>query len=238
MGSDCISSWSLLILLLWLLGNPLLRRNPKKPIFRIGEAQIECETTVKLLGSEIDFLLKFDEQISNICRKASQQINVLKRMGFFLNFESRKTIYHAFIMSNFNFCPLMWHSCSKTNFDKLEKSHFKALKFIFQDFNSAYETLLSRTGTSTLHLSRLRNLATQTFKIIYGDSQSYLQTFVCKKESTCNFRYTNLLDLLRPRSTRFGINSFRYQAAKLWNALPEEARKITDFNNLKGNTPV
>ena len=66
----------------------------KKPIFRIGEAQIGCDTTVKLLGVEIDYLLKFDEQISNICRKASQQISVLKRIGIFLNFE--------FIISNFN----------------------------------------------------------------------------------------------------------------------------------------
>ena len=32
----------------------------KKPIFRIGEAQIEFETTVKILGVEIDYLLKFD----------------------------------------------------------------------------------------------------------------------------------------------------------------------------------
>ena len=136
-------------------------------------------------------------------------------------------------MSYFNFCPLIWHFCPKANSDKLEKIHFRALKFIFQDFNSCYETLLNRAGTTTLHLSRLRNLATQTFKIIYGDSPSYLQTFVCKKESTYTFRYTNLLDLPRPRSTRFGINSFRYQAAKLWNALPEEARKITDFNTFK-----
>ena len=137
-------------------------------------------------------------------------------------------------MSNFNLCPLIWHFCSKTNSDKLEKIHFRALKFIFQDFNSSYETLLNRAGTTTLHLFRLRNLATQTFKIIYGDSPLYLQTFVSKKKSTYNFRYTNLLDLPRARSTRFGINSFRYQAAKLWNALPEEAKKKkTDFNTFK-----
>ena len=35
----------------------------KKPIFRMGEAQIGCEMTVKLLGVGIDYLLKFDEQI-------------------------------------------------------------------------------------------------------------------------------------------------------------------------------
>ena len=116
------------------------------PTFRIREAEIQCGETVKLFGVGIDFNLKFDTQISNlyifICRKASQQINVLKRIGNFLNFQSRKTIYHAFIMSNFNFCPLIWHVCSKRNTDKLDKVHFRALKFIFQDFDSSYETLL------------------------------------------------------------------------------------------------
>ena len=35
------------------------------------------------------------------------------------------------------------------------------------------------------------------------------------------------------KSYRFGTNSFRFQAAKLWTSLPEEARKITDFNSFK-----
>ena len=56
------------------------------PTFRIGEAEIECDETVKLLGVHIDFNLKFDTQISNICRKASQQINVLKRIGNWILF--------------------------------------------------------------------------------------------------------------------------------------------------------
>ena len=55
------------------------------PTFKIGEAEIEGDETVKLLGVDIDFHLRFDTQISNRCRKASQQINVLKRSGNFLN---------------------------------------------------------------------------------------------------------------------------------------------------------
>ena len=98
------------------------RTHGERPTFKIGEAEIGCDETFKLLGVDIDYRLKFNEQISNICRKASQQINVLKRIGKILNFESKKTIYHAFIMSNFNFCPLIWHFCSKGNTEKLEKS--------------------------------------------------------------------------------------------------------------------
>ena len=71
----------------------------EKPTFKIGETEIECEKTVKLLGVLIDYLLTFDTQASNMCKKASQQMNVLKRIDKYLNFESRKAVYHAFIMS-------------------------------------------------------------------------------------------------------------------------------------------
>ena len=127
------------------------RAHGERPTFKIGEAEIGCDETVKLLGVDIDYRLKFDEQISNICRKASQQINVLKRIGKFLTFKSRKTIYHVFIMPNFNFCHLIWHFCSKGNTEKLEKVHLRALKFIFQDFNFTYDILLERAGSTTLH---------------------------------------------------------------------------------------
>ena len=205
----------------------------EKPTFKIGETEIECEKTVKLLGVEIDYLLTFDTQVSNMCKKASQQINVLKRIGKYLNFESRKAVYHAFIMSTFNFCPLVWHFCSKTNTEKLERIHFRALKFIFQDFDTSYENLILRAGTTSLHLSRLRGLALETFKIIYGNSPTYLKHFITQKASSYSFRYTNLLNLPRVRSSRYGTNSFSFQAAKLWNSLPEEARKITSFNAFK-----
>ena len=60
----------------------------EKPTFKIGETEIECEETVKLLGIEIDYLLTFDTQVSNTCKQVSQQINVLKRIGKYLNVES------------------------------------------------------------------------------------------------------------------------------------------------------
>ena len=40
-----------------------------KPKFKIGEAEIECEETVKLLGIVIDFHLKFDIHMSATYKK-------------------------------------------------------------------------------------------------------------------------------------------------------------------------
>ena len=55
---------------------------------------------------------------------------------------NKLTIFHSFILSNFNFCPLAWHFCSKANTMKLEKIQERALRFIYEDYNSTYEELL------------------------------------------------------------------------------------------------
>jgi hypothetical protein len=39
----------------------------KSPIFQIGTANISCDEVVKLLGVDIDYMLKFDCHIKNIC---------------------------------------------------------------------------------------------------------------------------------------------------------------------------
>ena len=40
------------------------------------------------------------------------------------------------------------------NTKKLERKQFRALRFVFLDFESDYETLLDRAGLPTLELSR------------------------------------------------------------------------------------
>jgi hypothetical protein len=47
----------------------------------IGGIQIPYKDTFKLLGVDIDFLLSFNNHISEMCRKTSGQLNVLKRIG-------------------------------------------------------------------------------------------------------------------------------------------------------------
>lgn len=87
----------------------------KNPCINIQSATISCESTVKLLVIDIDYQLNFDVHIGNICRKASQQLNILKRLGPLLDRLSKLTIFHTFILSNFNFCPLAWHFCTERN---------------------------------------------------------------------------------------------------------------------------
>ena len=88
----------------------------KSPVFSFHTVNITCEEVVKLLGVDIDFNLSFDSHISNICKKKpAQQLNVMRRIGHNLSLLNRLTIFHTFVLSNFNFCPLAWYVCSETN---------------------------------------------------------------------------------------------------------------------------
>ena len=127
----------------------------KSPIFQIGTANISCDEVVKLLGVDIDFMLNFDCHIKNICKKAVQQLNILKRIGKNLSKLNRLTIFHTFVLSNFNFCPLSWHFCSEINTKKIEKIQERALRFVYQDYEASYENLLIKAKMPTQHIRRI-----------------------------------------------------------------------------------
>ena len=177
--------------------------------------------------------MNFEIHTSNICRKAARQINVLLRIGKYLSLETKILIYKSFIRSNFNYCPLVWHFCSKSSTDKLEKLQYRALRLVFNDFSSSYEALLEKANMPTLHIGRIRLIAIETFKILHKLSPVYLHDLVSYKESSYSFRYDNLVDLPRVRTTRYGKSTFCYEAAGVWNSLPNELRKVEDFGEFR-----
>ena len=91
---------------------------------------------IEVLGVTLDKILQYNTHISNLCSKASTQINAMKRIGKYLNTDCRIAIYKSFISSNFSYCPVSWMFCGKRNSDKLEKLQERALRFVFSDYAS------------------------------------------------------------------------------------------------------
>ena len=46
---------------------------------KLADVDIPCGENVKLLGVELDYKLDFDIQVTQICKKAAKQLNVLQR---------------------------------------------------------------------------------------------------------------------------------------------------------------
>ena len=91
------------IALEWLNNNKMIA-NPSKfqaiilskskiPIItpiQIGNKTIVTKESVVLLGIEIDFKLKFESHINNLCTKAGGQLNSLFRFKKFMSLDSKK----------------------------------------------------------------------------------------------------------------------------------------------------
>ena len=73
-------------------------------------------------------MLRFDDHVAEICKKASKQLAVLKRIGRFLTKQGKMTIYNSFIVSNFNYCPMAWHFCNASSTNKVEKNSREGFK--------------------------------------------------------------------------------------------------------------
>jgi len=136
-------------------------------------------------------------------------------------------------MSNFNYCPLTWHFCGEVNTKQIEKLQERALRFIYNDYLSSYETLLDKSKLPSLKVRRLRSIALETFRIIHKETPAYLHDLVEIKSHSYTFRYSNTAIVPRVRTTRCGINSFRFGAAKLWNSLPQHFRDQSNFNQFR-----
>ena len=131
-------------------------------------------------------------------------------------------------MSNFNHCPIVWHFCDQSSVNKMEKIQERAFRFICDDFESPLQDLLQKNGISPLHVSRMKLMAREVFKIVNNLVPSYSQALISLKPSTYDFRQEKQAQLPHVNSTRYGLRSFQYEAAGSGTA----SRMSLDWLNL------
>ena len=108
--------------------------------------------------------------------------------------------------SAINLCTttVVWSGMHAVQKTKLEKLQERALRFVYLDTDSNYNELLDRADIATLHLGRLRMLATEVYK---------------SKITTHNLRAQNNLHIPRVNLTTCGLHSSSYLGAKICNEL-------------------
>ena len=70
---------------------------------KTNEVQIKNNQLENLLGTADD--LRFEDQINNICRKASAKISDLLRIVLYMDLPKGKKIMNAFFKSKFSYSP-------------------------------------------------------------------------------------------------------------------------------------
>ena len=89
-----------------------------------------------VLGINIYNRLNFNSHVSSMWNKGGRQLIFLQRLKGSLDYASRLSIYKSFIMSNFNYCPVVWMFTSKSSLLKLETIKKRALRFVLDDYAS------------------------------------------------------------------------------------------------------
>ena len=201
--------------------------------FSINGNAIMPEQTVKLLGLHIDRKLDFKYHISQICQKAGRQVQVLCRLSRTLDDSNKLLLYNSFIECYFNYCSIVWHSCSIKDTMKLEKIQQKALRFITLDFSNSYPDLLNKCDKSPLYVIRLRKIVELIYRINNGMSPSYLGNIIKHREVTKEFRSNNRIAIPKFRTVKYGKKSICYLASMLWNSLDNNSRLADNLNSFK-----
>jgi hypothetical protein len=201
--------------------------------FDINGSYLYPENSVKLLGVLFDKNLSFDEHISNITKKAGKQINALRRISSLLNTESKLKIFNSFICSNFNYCPIVYNTYSVKHSRKLEKIQERALRFVFNDFSSSYNSLLNKAGKKELSMSFLKNTVEQVYKVLNDQAKPMDSNFFTRSSSSYALRNQHGLKLPSYKTITYGKHSFKYMGAYIWNNLPREIKECVSLNDLK-----
>ena len=194
---------------------------------------IKSEASVKLLGVYLDHQLNFDLHISDLCKKAATQPNVLKRLKPFLGFAEIKVLVQSFVFSNFNYCPLVWFFLSARSMDKIEKIQERELRFLHDDHGSSYEELLGKSQQCTMHVNRLRYLCIEIFKTVNLLNPEFMQNIFETRASNRPTGRPNDLQHYRPNQTTFGSNSLRSLGPQIWNRLPDDIKPAGNLVQFK-----
>ena len=178
----------------------------------IDNKEIKTTNSIKLLGINIDDQLRFNEHISVLCSKAAMQLNALSRLQKYMGKSPKEAIINSFILSNFNYCPLVWHFSSCESIRKIEKIQKRCLRIILNDYESDYENVLRNSNNPTMEIRKLRTLTNEIFKVANEINPPYMKNIFTLKENVKVGQ--NDIIVKRVNTSRFGTQKLKVPMTK------------------------
>ena len=125
-------------------------------LLSIEDKMIEVVNKVKLLGTTITSDLKWDENVSDLVKRANARLILLRKLSSFKpKIEDMKTIYTSYIRSILDQSCQVWHfSLTQENADDIERVQKSALKIVLGYQYENYEKALERLNLENLQKRR------------------------------------------------------------------------------------
>ena len=117
-----------------------------------------------------------------------KKIGALRRIRPFITKNKAKLLVSSYILSPFQYCPLIWMFCGKEGNRLVQQCHFRALKVLTNVSNRCYEDLLLDCNSVNIHVRNLRYLAIEVYKSLNGLSAPIMQNIFTEKQSNYDLR--------------------------------------------------
>ena len=121
---------------------------------------------VTLLCIIIDWKLQFNRHVENLCDQARRKTGALMRLRDKLDMNKKLILYNSFIKSQFGYFPIVWICHGKVAANKINIIQKRALRAIYNDFDSSFIELLKRGNHETIHQTNLKHLVVKVFKCL------------------------------------------------------------------------
>ena len=150
-------------------------------------------------------MLNIYDHVSQMCTKAGRQRNVLLRLKGCLDYKSCMSICKIFIMSNFNYWPVILLFTSKASLSKLETLQKRALWLVLNNYESNYQNLLHNCNVPRIKILLLRNIAIEVYKCVTKINPAYLNEMFNAKKCPYDLRDDFVVETPRLNSVNFGL---------------------------------
>ena len=201
------------------------KKDLSKSILSINGVGLTMESSVKLLGIEIDNKLKFEKHIFNICRKASNQLNAICRLETFMGLKEKESLINTVVHSNFNYGCLIWHFSSKKSQNKVEKINEMSLKFLLNYYLISYAELLEKSTLVSMETKRLRTMVYEIFRTLNNLNPVFMKDIFHYSPNVTHKKHNLCIHI--QNTTKFGNKSLGAFGANIWNTLPEYIKSTT-----------
>ena len=97
------------------------RRSQASIKFLIINVPLLPQKCVKYLGVLVDQDLKWSQQVNHIRRKSLAALALVRQVSSFMPTKVLLSLYNAFVLPHLTYCCVVWHFCSNTLSDNLQR---------------------------------------------------------------------------------------------------------------------
>ena len=93
---------------------------------------LQLNKSIKYLGIIMDEGLSWLEQIGYVRRRSLSALAAIRKVSLYLSSNVLVTLYSAFVLPYLTYCCVVWHFCSKTSSDNLQRVQNYAMRVILR----------------------------------------------------------------------------------------------------------